>query len=242
MDVQQDQLGYSELEVIGSSIVFEPDDLPRRLSPIYRLRSDATRVLMPRAEELDAPPPMVAEDLQGVEALAEAGEVVLFSHAFAARPHHWLVQFEQGVPPEYLPDIEAHGRLRRAARHALERAATALAQNDPPEALRESWYARRADPDDPLPLLVLIELLRRVDTPPDDVAIVEQDLVELHSRQSIELARAHARREAALSSIATLLSGGSSQAKSARPYLRRFAPRSDFLVTSRSLYQPSPPR
>src|SRR5579872_4357245 len=35
MDVQPDQLRYDDLEIVGSTIVPEPDDLPRRLSPIY---------------------------------------------------------------------------------------------------------------------------------------------------------------------------------------------------------------
>lgn len=239
MDVQPDQLRYDDLEIVGSTIVPEPDDLPRRLSPIYRHRAAPTWFLLPRAEEADAPPPMAREDHHGIEALVDAGDAVLFGDAIAARPRHWLVQFESQARPEYLPAGEAPGRLRHAARQALERTAAALARCDHLAALREAWYARRADPNDPLPLLAVIALLP-ADTPPDEIAIVQQDLAELHTRESIGLARERARREAALSSIAALLSGDHRPPAPALPYLSGFPPRSDFLAKSRSLYQSSP--
>ncbi|HEX4417321.1 MAG TPA: hypothetical protein VH165_05450 [Kofleriaceae bacterium] len=229
MDVQQNQLTYDDLEIVGSTIVPEPGDLPRRLSPIYRHRAAPTWFLLPRAEEADAPPPMAREDQHGIEALVAAGDAVLFDYAIAARPRHWLVQFASQVRPEYLPVVDAPVRLRYAARQALERAATELDRHDRSAALREAWYARRADPNDPLPLLVIIALLP-AGTLPDEIAIVQQDLAELHTRESIGLAHERARHEAALSSMAALLSGELS-------YLNGFRTRTGFLVESRSWYR-----
>lgn len=204
MDAQPDQLNYDDLEVIGSTIVSESDDLPRRLSPIYRRRADPTCFLLPlpRDEEMDVPPPMSMEDRESMNTLVEDGDAVLFQDAIEAKSHHWLVQFESEAPPEYLPEREAYGRLRLVARQALERAAVALTRSDRSAALRESWYARRADPNDPLPLLVLIELLR-TGFPPDEreVAIIQQDLAELHTSEAIQYARDRAQREAALSPL-----------------------------------------
>jgi hypothetical protein len=239
MDVQPNQLTYDDLEIVGSTIIPEIGDLPRRLSPIYRHRAAVVGFLLPRAEEADVPPPMAREDQDGIEALVAAGDAVLFDDVIAARPRHWLVQIDPEVRPEYLPASEAPGRLRHAARQALERAAIALDRHDRSAALREAWYARRADPNDPLPLLVVIALLP-ADTLADEIAIVQQDLAELHTRESIGLARERARHEAALSSMAALLSGDCRPSASAAPdlaYLSRFRPRTGFLVESRSCYR-----
>lgn len=236
MDVQPVQLSYDELDVVGSTIVPEVDDLPRRLSPIFRMREHADRFLLPLDEEHEVVPAMSAEEPESIQAMVAAGEAVLFSQPIRARPSHWLVQFEPEVPPEYLPHTEAHARLRIAARRALERAAAAFSRHRRAEAVDDLWYARRADPNDPLPLLVLIPLLRR-DLPPEQVAVLERDLRELYTADSVRMASRRLRSEAALSSLARIVEGPGTGPGSRLSYLDGFHSRSDFLDRSRSWYR-----
>lgn len=234
MDVQPQQLSYDDLEIVGSTIVPEADDLPRRLSPIFRNRRSGD-LLLPLEEELELAPRMSIEDPASIGDLVERGEALMFPAAMQARPRHWLVQFEAGTAPEYLLDTEAHAKLRLAARLALERAAGAVSRAERSAAVQHLWYARRADPNDPLPLLVLIVLLRP-ELPAEEVAVLERDLDELHAADTLRMASQRLRSEAALSPLARVIESASAVRAPKLAYLAPFRSRRNFLAHTRAWY------
>lgn len=234
MDVQPQQLSYNDLEIVGSTIVPEPDDLPRRLSPIFRSRQSGD-LLLPLEEELDVAPAMAIEDPASIGELVERGEALMFPGAIQARPRHWLVQFDAGAAPEYLLDTEAHAKLRLAARLALERGAGAVSRSERVAAVQHLWYARRADPNDPLPLLVLIALLRP-ELRAEEVAVLERDLNELHTADALRMAAQRLRSEAALFPLARIVESASAVRAPKLAYLDRFPPRRNFLERTRAWY------
>jgi hypothetical protein len=190
-----------DLEVIGTTTV--PEDLPRRLSPVYRRRGDLDYCYFTVDEDREGPPFLSREERAYFEELVERGDAARFEHAIAARLDHRLVQLDPGALPEYFPAADLPIRLTRACREALERASRALVAERREEAERLAWYARRASEDDPLPLLLLIALLRGV-LPAEQMQFLERDLAE-YSPAHIEHARRRARTQAELSALGELL-------------------------------------
>jgi hypothetical protein len=107
------------------------------------------------------------------------------------------------APAEYLAVNDLPSRLRRACRDALELASSALGAGKRDQAEALAWVARRADEDDPLPLLLLIALLQGA-VPADELRFLTQDL-EQHTRQQVDAARRRAKEAAELIPIAELL-------------------------------------
>lgn len=218
------------LEIVGSTTV--PADLPKRLSPVYRPKSGEGPYYFTVAEDECSPPVLSPEDPEHFLKMVQAGDAVAFTNPIPTQADHCLVQVEHSMQPEYLPRAELPIRLHRAAREALTRAARALAAGRRDQAEELAWYARRADDDDPLPLLVLIPLLRGI-VDPDELRFLEQDLEE-YPTSLIEAARRRVRSSTELSAIADLLD--EPPASGERPiYLRDYVCRDDFLPWTRRL-------
>jgi hypothetical protein len=198
-------LRYEDLEVVGSTTVAHDEDLPRRLSPVYRRVGDHDTVYLPLPQDDEDDFPRLAREAASyLSWLVDAGQAVRFDHVFHARAAHRLLQLAPDVGPEYLPADEVPDRLRRACEGALLGTARALAEGRREEAAACAWYARRADGDDPLPLLVLVALLRTA-ADADDVGLLEHDLAE-HARSSVDDARRLVRGRREYAEIDRLLS------------------------------------
>lgn len=226
----RDAPDLNTLEIIGTTTV--PADLPKRLSPVYRRKGGEGPYYFTVAEDEGSPPLLSPEDPAYFRRMVEAGDAVAFAAPLKAQVGHCLLQVEASAQPEYLPMTEVPVRLRRASREALERAARALAAGHRGEAEELAWYARRAEDDDPLPLLMLIPLLRGL-VGHDELRFLEEDLEE-YPTSSIEAARRRVQRSVELSAIADLLE--EPPASGERPaYLHRYPCRDDFLPWTRRL-------
>jgi hypothetical protein len=110
--------------------------------------------------------------------------------------------------------------------------ARALAGGRRDEAEELAWVARRADHDDPLPLLVLIPLLRG-SVGADERRFLEEDLEE-YPTSLIDSARRRVCSSAELAPIADLLDEPPESGE--RPaYLREYASKEDFFAWTRKL-------
>ena len=166
-------LGIEGLDVVGTTVIAGADDLPIRLSPIFRRRG-TSEYLLPLDDEAGPRPRLAVLDQGWFDDRRDQGAILTFSEVLAARPGCWLIQMTFGAPPEYLPAALVADRMRRAQSTALSDAVRCLVANDPAGAEKHVWYAGRARHDDPLPLLPLIALLRR--EMPEEVRLLEEDL------------------------------------------------------------------
>jgi hypothetical protein len=166
---------HPELIIFGTTTPAQEDSLPIRLSPVYlRLRDGA--VLLPRDEEatdLDQLEPVAASWIEEEQA---QGGLVRFEPSLPARPGCWLLQLQAGAPPLLLEPKEARSRVQEAGDRALEEVQQAIAQADYARAERQAWYASRALPQNPLPLVALVWLLRRTGMAEEDITHLEMDL------------------------------------------------------------------
>jgi len=152
--------GFENLLVVGSMIVPAPDDLPRRLVPLYQRSGAQDTYWVPLEEESDRPPRLAEQRLEDIRDQSSSGQVLLFEKPFPAKPSHWLILLHPGEPPLYLPATEVDRRLDQAMQEALDAAMSALRVGDRARSEDHLWYASRANTDDPLPVLLLIGLLR----------------------------------------------------------------------------------
>jgi hypothetical protein len=187
VDPERSVIPFSELAVVGSTIVPRPDDLPRRLIPIYERRGYAGVFYLPMDEEGEQPPRLALEKAEILRERASEGDVCFFQRSFPAQPAHWLIQIEEGAPPEYLLAKDGERRLETVGEAAMAQAAQALRAGDELAAEKHAWYAFRALPRDPLPHLALLALLRDL-LPPKRFRIFEQGLAQFPS-EAVERAR-----------------------------------------------------
>jgi hypothetical protein len=197
----RDDVHIDELEVIGTTTVLE--DLPRRLSPVYRRRGSEGPHYFTVDEDVAAHPILSPEAVEHLDEMVARGDAVRFDRAIPARLGYRLIQFERGALPEYIPADDLPARCFRACREALERVSRTLSEGRPDEAEGLAWYARRASHDDPLPLLSLIALLRSA-LPTEELHFLKKDLEEYSPRQ-IENARQRARERSELSALGDLI-------------------------------------
>lgn len=196
-----DSILFENLEIVGTTTVTE--DLPRRLSPVYRERRAAGLYYFTVAEDGAPSPVLSVEPGEHFDAMVATGDAARFDQPVPARAGYCLLQVETGAPPEYCSAHDVPTRLFRACREALERASRALSEGKRDEAERFLWYARRADADDPLALLALQGLLRH-EVLAEDLHFLEIDM-ETYPASLIEAARRRAREKAELSAIGELL-------------------------------------
>lgn len=190
-----------DLDVVGTTSGIE--DLPKRLCPVYRERGGEGLYYFTVAEDGLARPMLSLEPRECFEAMVASGEALCFDTPIPARAGFLLMQIERGAPPEYVPADGIAERLFRACREALERASRALSEGKREEAESFIWYARRADSDDPLPLLALMALLRD-DLDPEELRFLELDLAA-YPHLLVEAARRRAHDRAELASLGELL-------------------------------------
>ncbi len=225
----REEVILEELEIIGATTVAE--DLPRRLSPVYRGRGVGERYYLTIAEDGVPRPALSMEPGERFDAMVVDGDAIRFDKAIPALTQHCLIQIEHGVPPEYLPAHDLPGRLFRACREALERASRALSEGKRREAEPLLWYARRASPDDPLPLLAL-QILLRHEVAAEDLRFLAIDL-ETYPVSLLEAARRRAHEMGELAAIGELLD--EPPLSGARlPYLSDYRSNPSFLTRARS--------
>lgn len=225
-----DDVLFHELEVIGTTTPLE--DLPRRLSPVYQRRGAEHLCYFPVDGDGETMAKLSPEPAEYFNELVTYGDGARFNRAISALPGYCLILFERGSSPEYLPARDLPLRLVRASREALECAARAISEGRRKDAVALSWYARRADHDDPLPLLLLIALLRD-DVPAEELRFLEQDLDE-YPRQLVQGARRRGRDRAELAALADLIN--EPPQSSVRPtYLAPYQSKPSFLRETRSL-------
>ena len=173
-----EKLDDSSFEVIGSTVTFTRDNLPRRLRPIYRRINEDNVWFVAVTQDRDESTTLARLDPSEARDLVDEEHALLLKEPMRARPGHVLLQLTFEGPPEYLSREEIPQRLREAESEALRRAANAFERKEMDEALRHLWYARRASLDDPLPLLLLLKLLERANEPIEDLKALESELYQ----------------------------------------------------------------
>ena len=134
-----------ELEIVGYANVLKETMLPSVAPPVFRMRSDRRRVLLPpyslnggyvcNASEVAAPE---------LEELRHAREITLFDEPFPARPDYEL-WVDQSFGYHYQPVEDVEKTLNRIAADSIESAKAALEEGNIQEAERLSGVAISAD-------------------------------------------------------------------------------------------------
>jgi hypothetical protein len=149
---------YQFLQIVGATANPGPEELPHFLDPICVDEKSPDNFFIAHVSPWDGRAPQlyrIAKERLHEE--AEAGFWRLFDHRL---PFHWnfrLVALEQGKLPAYLPAEEAYSRVRELGTQALERANQQLDEGVRKDDTKNLlWYAARAIPNDPFPLLAAI--------------------------------------------------------------------------------------
>ena len=164
----------SELVIFGTTTPAQEDALPMRLSPVYKRLADAA-IFLPQGEEAEGVAQLVPVEPAWVEDQRAAGELIVFESPLPARAGCWLIQLHAEESPSLLEPGEARRQLAKAGKRALEEVQRSIAQADLARAERFAWYASRALPQDPLPLVALVWLLRRTGLSQQQIAHLEED-------------------------------------------------------------------
>jgi|SRR5580658_169059 hypothetical protein len=150
-----------ELEIVGYGNVLTNDMLPSVVPPVFRLRSDANRALLPpysfNAGFLCNATEVSQSEL---EDLRHSNEITLFGDAFPARAGFEL-WVDQAFQPHYQPRDEANRKLSRIAAEGIKNAGEALRRGNLEEAQRLSGIAISAD-DKRVEPLAIKAAIRRV--------------------------------------------------------------------------------
>jgi hypothetical protein len=134
-----------DLEIIGYASVLKPSMLPSVVPPVFRLRADPNKALVPpysfNADFLCNPTEVTREELQG---LSDAREVTLFDGVFpaSAGSELWI---DQSFRWHYDRREEAERKLRGIADVAIRQAEAALLSGDLARAESLSGTAISAD-------------------------------------------------------------------------------------------------
>jgi hypothetical protein len=151
----------NQLEIVGYAEVLKETMLPSVVPPVFRLKTDPGRALLPpysfsgeylcNATEV-APPEL--------EALRDAREITLFGNPFPARPGYelWL---DQRFAWHYEPRAQADKTLGQIATGSIREAEAALREGKLKEAERLCGVAISAD-DTRVAPLVLKAAIRRM--------------------------------------------------------------------------------
>jgi hypothetical protein len=154
------QWNVDDLEIVGYGNVLNDDMLPSIVPPVFRLRSDTKRALLPpyffNAGFLCNATEVSQSEL---EDLRDSNEITLFDDAFPASAGFelWIDQTSQW---HYQPRDEANRELSRIAAEAIENATDALHRGNLKEAERLSGVAISADDKRVEPLAIKAAIRR----------------------------------------------------------------------------------
>jgi len=150
-----------EMEIVGYGNVLSDDMLPSVVPPVFRLRSDVKRALLPpyffNAGFLCNATEVSQSELQD---LRDSNEITLFDDAFPASAGFEL-WIDQAFQRHYQPRDEANLALRRIAAEGIKNAEEALRLGNLAEAERLSGVAISAD-DTKLEPLAIRAAIRRI--------------------------------------------------------------------------------
>ena len=149
------------LTVIGATATPTPEELPQFLDPIC-VDLDQNEYFVAHVAPWDeSTPPQLYEVSQNrFEEECEAGYWQLLPQTYRFRWGYRLLALKERELA-YLPAEEAYACVREQGMKALQEAEIILAGAGPPEdATKLIWYATRAIPQDPFPLLAGIALDR----------------------------------------------------------------------------------
>jgi hypothetical protein len=149
-----------DLEIVGYANVLKETMLPSVVPPVFRLKADAQRALLPpysfNAGFLCNATEVPRTEL---EELRHSRKITLFDVAFPARADFEL-WIDQSLHQHYEPTDEVKRKLSRIADEAIESAASALRNSDLPEAERLSGVAISADDQRVEPLAIKAAIRR----------------------------------------------------------------------------------
>lgn len=168
------------MKIIGTTTAVREYDLPARLAPIFM--DGGGQVLLPVGETLQP------ETCEWIAAHVADGEFALFPEPVVAREGYVLLQTSLPGAPEYLPEDKLPERLTFVGGEALEKAAEAVTAGHLYLAEEHVWYAARALPKEPLPVMVLSALLQET-IPAEDLYYLEIDLrlfTEIEKMQALQ--------------------------------------------------------
>jgi hypothetical protein len=154
------QWNVDDLEIVGYGTVLNDEMLPSVVPPVFRLRSDAKRALLPpyfiNAGFLCNATEVSESEL---EDLRDSNEITLFDDVFAARAGFelWIDRTRQR---HYQPRDEANRELSRIAADAIENSEQALRRGNAAEAERLSGVAISADDKRVEPLAIKAAIRR----------------------------------------------------------------------------------
>jgi hypothetical protein len=150
-----------DLEIVGYGNVLSDDMLPSVVPPVFRLRSDVKRALLPpysfNAGFLCNATEVSQSELEG---LRDSNEITLFDDVFPASAGFEL-WIDQAFQRHYRPRDEANRELGRIAAEAIGNAEEALRLGNLAEAERLSGVAISAD-DTKLEPLAIKAAIRRI--------------------------------------------------------------------------------
>src|ERR1035438_2026157 len=134
-----------DLEIVGYADVLKETMLPGVVPPVFRLKADAQRTLLP-PYHLNAGFLYNATEIprSELEELSASREITLFDDAFPARAGFEL-WVDQSFQWQYQPLDVAEQELRRIADEAIRNAEDALRRDDLRQAERLSGVAISAD-------------------------------------------------------------------------------------------------
>lgn len=145
-------------DVVGATLVPEDDELPMRLRPVMRTRTEPHAYVLLYDE--DDGEILVPETPDFIEEMFAERRFYRLHVPLQAQPGHWLVQVEPGRLPDYRPAEELRRLVREQGERALREGARAASAGRLAEALERVAYAVRALYEDPFPILALIALGR----------------------------------------------------------------------------------
>ena len=188
-----------QLIVIGATAVPGSGELPQYLDPICLDPTDPAGCFVANVAPWNGSPPQLQPiPLERFEEECEAGYWQRLDGKHPFQLNYRLVALDPNHSPEYLPDKQAYAKVRQLGERKLEEVALDLERRvyrDTPD--ERIWYAARALPSDPLPLLALIALERNL-LPPDALADLEANLPPPNRSPSTLMRRARSDRWNAL--------------------------------------------
>jgi hypothetical protein len=149
-----------ELEIVGYANVLNDNMLPSVVPPVFRLKVDHSRALLPpysfNAGYLCNATEVPQAEL---EALRDAREITLFESTFRAKPDSEL-WIDQASRWHYEPREEANKELSRTASEEIQQAEDALRRGDLQQAERHSGVAISANDKRVEPLAIKAAIRR----------------------------------------------------------------------------------
>lgn len=228
------------LTIIGTTTPVRPEDMPARIEPIYQSQEGECYL----AVDGDTPDSIWLDpvDSSWIATQQEDGDVELFEKPLPARAGHVLLMSRANQVPDYLPESELSARLAELAQEALRLAGRAVEIHEHDAAEAYAWYATRAMPHEPFPLLVLHALLEG-NIPAQQLVFIEKDLAAFTKEQQD---RALDASDAAMRPLIDLVrvkrASSSAPAKVTRrpAYLLPFHDEPTFLKKARRRVAPAP--